>query len=226
LTPKAPIDPVFAGMLRVAVLRVAEVAVRDGDDALTTEMDAVATRLRNAYGDFGLGSVPGVQEARALYRSLGIDPTRVRPSSEALLRRVLKGQGLPRINTAVDVANLTSLESLLPVGLYDAARIEGDWEIRLGRPGEGYPGIRKDHVRLDGRIAVCDRLGPFGNPTADSGRTQVTAATRELLFLMFAPAAVHAERLARHVDEAAARFARHAGAARAEAAVLEAGVPR
>jgi DNA/RNA-binding domain of Phe-tRNA-synthetase-like protein len=114
-----------------------------------------------------------------MYKRVGLDPTKTRPSSEALLRRVRKGDHLPRINSMVDVCNWCSLEFQLPYGLYDAANIDGDVELRIGRTGESYPGIRKDDVRVEGRIALADRVGPFGNPTSDSARTMVTTATTQ-----------------------------------------------
>ena len=118
-----------------------------------------------------------IAAVRTMYKRVGIDPTKRRPSSEALLRRVRKGEGLPRINSMVDVCNWCSLEFQLPYGLYDAAHIEGDVVLRLGLDGESYPGIRKDDVHVGGRITLADNRGPFGNPTSDSARTMVTTAT-------------------------------------------------
>src|SRR5512136_2649404 len=102
---------------------------------------------------------------RRMYSRTGVDPTRTRPSSEALLRRVRRGDALPRINALVDVCNWCSMELQLPYGLYDLDRIEGEVELRLGRPGEQYAGIRKNAVHVDGRLVLADRRGPFGNPT-------------------------------------------------------------
>ena len=98
-----------------------------------------------------------ITAVRTMYKRVGLDPTKTRPSSEALLRRVRKGDSLPRINAMVDVCNWCSLEFQLPYGLYDAAHIDGDVELRMGLAGESYPGIRKDAVHVDGRIALADR---------------------------------------------------------------------
>ena len=76
-----------------------------------------------------------------MYRRIGLDPTKTRPSSEALLRRVRKGDGLPRINSLVDICNWCSLEFQLPYGLYDLAAIEPPIDLRLGADGEEYEGI-------------------------------------------------------------------------------------
>ena len=112
-----------------------------------------------------------------MYRRIGLDPTKTRPSSEALLRRVRKGDRLPRINTLVDICNWCSLEFQLPYGLYDVAALQPPVVLRIGRAGESYPGIRKDVVNVADRLTLADQAGPFGNPTSDSARAMVTEAT-------------------------------------------------
>lgn len=137
---------------------------------------------------------------RTMYKRVGIDPTKTRPSSEALLRRVRKGDELPRINSLVDVINWCSLETQLPYGLYDLDKIEGDVTLRLGLSGEEYAGIRKDTVHVAGRMTLADALGPFGNPTSDSARTMVTTETVRALVVIFAPAALDAGLLSAAID--------------------------
>ena len=151
---------------------------------------------------------------RTMYKRVGIDPTKRRPSSEALLRRVRKGEGLPRINSMVDVCNWCSLEFQLPYGLYDAAHIEGGVVLRLGKEGESYPGIRKDDVHVGGRITLADNRGPFGNPTSDSARTMVTPATTRALVVVFAPREIDARQLDRVVQVTAQRMEEFTGAKR------------
>jgi DNA/RNA-binding domain of Phe-tRNA-synthetase-like protein len=146
-----------------------------------------------------------------MYRRFGLDPTKTRPSSEALLRRVRRGEGLPRINSVVDVCNWCSLETQLPFGLYDVDRIEGDVVLRLGAAGEGYEGIRKDRVNVAGRLTLADERGPFGNPTSDSARTMVTLETRRALFVIFAPRAVGAAVRERALALTADRVRKFAG---------------
>ena len=147
-----------------------------------------------------------ITAVRTMYKRVGLDPTKTRPSSEALLRRVRKGDSLPRINSMVDVCNWCSLEFQLPYGLYDAAHIDGDVELRIGLAGESYPGIRKDAVHVDGRIALVDRLGPFGNPTSDSARTMVTTATTRAMLVVFAPRDVDRQRLDKVLDATSSRM--------------------
>src|SRR5439155_2408926 len=119
----------------------------------------VARTVQAARSD-GVGDTG---RARALYRKFGTDPTRMRPSSEALLRRLKKGEPLPRVNSLVDVANALSVQLQVPVGLYDLDRLSGDeLVIRLGAKGEGYEGIGKERVNVEGRICVADAEGPCG----------------------------------------------------------------
>jgi DNA/RNA-binding domain of Phe-tRNA-synthetase-like protein len=152
---------------------------------------------------------------RTMYKKVGIDPTKTRPSNEALLRRVRKGDTVPRINSAVDIVNWCSLEFQLPYGLYDASKISGDVTMRIGADGEKYAGIRKDEVNVAGRITVADSLGPFGNPTSDSARTMVTPATTELLVVIYAPVEIANAQLERVVRITAERLASIVGGKRA-----------
>jgi DNA/RNA-binding domain of Phe-tRNA-synthetase-like protein len=134
------------------------------------------------------GEVGDAGRARALYRRFGIDPTRVRPSSEALLRRLKKGEPLPRVNSLVDVANAMSVQLQVPVGLYDLDKVRGDeLVVRLGAEGESYTGIGKERVNVAGRICVADADGPCGNPSSDSSRTMITTATERAAWIYFLP---------------------------------------
>jgi len=124
---------------------------------------------------------PQILAARAAYKALGKDPARYRGSAEALLRRIIAGKGLPRINAVVDIINLVSVESRLPIGLYDLAHVQGDIVFRAGRAGESYKGIGKYDLNLEGLPVFCDALGPHGSPTSDSERTMVTSGTKQVL---------------------------------------------
>lgn len=122
-----------------------------------------------------------VESTRRAYKVLGKDPARYRGSAEALLRRIVAGKGLPEINAVVDVINLVSVESRLPVGLYDLARVSGDVVFRTGRAGETYKGIGKYDLNLEGLPLFADAIGPHGSATSDSERTMVTAETAQIL---------------------------------------------
>lgn len=155
---------------------------------VTEPRDDFALEIKRATQAARSGNTGDPARARALYRRFGIDPTRVRPSSEALLRRLKKGEPLPRVNSLVDVANALSVQLQVPVGLYDLDRAKGDaLVIRLGAEGEGYTGIRKEHVNVAGRLCVADADGPLGNPSADSARTMITTSTERAAWIYFLP---------------------------------------
>src|SRR5688572_4210861 len=180
--------PDLASIVRPGVLWLDGATVLDRDARMDGPLAAAEAAVR---------ANPPVEitAVRTMYKRVGLDPTKTRPSSEALLRRIRKGDSLPRINSMVDVCNWCSLEFQLPYGLYDASRIEGDVELRIGIEGESYAGIRKDEVHVGGRMTLADREGPFGNPTSDSARTMVTTATTRALLVVFAPHEVSERRL-------------------------------
>jgi DNA/RNA-binding domain of Phe-tRNA-synthetase-like protein len=167
--------------IELVTLELHELEVTEPRDDFALEV-ARATQVARSAGTGGLGP------ARALYRRFGMDPTRMRPSSEALLRRLKKGEPLPRINSLVDVANALSVELQVPVGLYDLEKVRGDeLVIRLGATGESYTGIGKERVNVGGRICVADAEGPCGNPSSDSARTMITTETERAAWIYFLP---------------------------------------
>ena len=150
------------------------------------EMDHLAQRLRAAHQGKQPAAIEGLASARSLYRQFGVDPTRHRPSSEALLRRVLKNQDLYQINRVVDAINWASLDMLLPIGLYDVDKVQGNLVLRRGSEGEVYEGIRRGEIHLEKRLVVADNAGACGSPTADSLRTSVTPDTTRVVAIVFA----------------------------------------
>jgi len=129
---------------------------------------------------------PRILATRAGYKALGKDPARYRGSAEALLRRILSGKGFPQVNTVVDIINLVSVESRLPIGLYDLAHVKGSIVFRAGRAGESYKGIGKYDLNLEDLAVFCDEVGPHGSPTSDSERTMVTSATQSIAAILVA----------------------------------------
>lgn len=186
-TMNVRIDPELGGRVALGVVVVRGLLVRAASAELDAEIHQACDEIRRRFGPSRSGDVPETADARSLYKSLGIDPTKTRPSNEALLRRVLKGEALYRINTLVDAINLVSLRTHLPFGLYDAARVVPPVTLRRGRPGEAYEGIRKGEVHVDGRPVLVDAGGPFGNPTSDSARTMITTETHDALITAYAP---------------------------------------
>ena len=210
----------LAGRVRLGILVLEGVAVREGDEALAAEVERTCAGFRQKYGDGKSSEVPGAADARTLYKALGLDPTKTRPSNEALLRRALKGEPLYRINTLVDALNLCSLRSQLPFGLYDLSRIEPPVTLRQGAAGESYEGIRKGAVNVEGRPVLADARGPFGNPSSDSARTCITLETHGALVTVYAPAAYNPARLEHVLDDTEATLTRFCGGGRTDRRIL------
>lgn len=206
--------------LACGVLVVHEAEVAAAGPGVSATLAEVGRQMTERYAGLVPSRIEALAEARTLYKSFGMDPSRHRPSSEALLRRVLKGLDLYRINNVVDCCNLASLQFLLPIGLYDLDRIEGDVTLRRGAEGEEYAGIRKGPVNLAGRLGLFDEKGPFGSPTSDSARTCVSPETSNLLAVVMATAGYSASAMQKNLSLLSGHLAAHCSARELLAEVL------
>jgi len=206
--------------VKLGLVEAYEVRVELVHPALAVEMDAVCDRIRRSHTVEQVAQLQSVRDVRAMFRAWGVDPSRYRPSAEALLRRVVQGKGLYRISNVVDVCNLCSIETGWPIGLYDRANLAPPISFRLGTAGESYVGIGKQTWHLAGRPVLADSRGPFGSPISDSTRTMITEATQSVLTMIFAP--LHAsEALLQHaVEQYASRLERFASACATRVAVI------
>jgi DNA/RNA-binding domain of Phe-tRNA-synthetase-like protein len=162
----------------------ADVSTGPAPPGLEQALRAFEERIKKLADPRLILDAPAILATRAGYKALGKDPARYRGSAEALLRRVIAGKGLPRIHSVVDVINLVSAESRLPIGLYDLAKVEAPVEFRAGRAGETYKGIGKYDLNLEGLPLFSDVRGPHGSATSDSERTMVTAETKRVLAIL------------------------------------------
>jgi DNA/RNA-binding domain of Phe-tRNA-synthetase-like protein len=167
-------------------LGVVTAHVRPADSSLELlgELYSCEAAILKSVDPRALLDAPAISATRTGYRALGKDPARYRGSAEALLRRLVSGKHFPNINSVVDIINLVSVESRLPIGLYDLANVKGDIVFRAGRSGETYKGIGKFDLNLEDLPVFCDASGPHGSPTSDSERTMVTAATENVAAIL------------------------------------------
>lgn len=170
------------------MVTIQDVTVHERDERLWQQVEAVCQRQAREFVLDRLGEYGQIAAVRGLQKSFGFDATRYRPSSEALLRRVLKGQGLHQINSAVDVNNLCSLEFLLPMCIYDLRHVRGQVVVRVGEPGEEYPGIGRQVFQIANKVIIADEQGIMGSTVSDSERTKVTTETKDILLAIYAPA--------------------------------------
>ena len=129
--------------------------------------------------------IPGIRGSRLAYKAFGRNPGRYRVSSEALLRRVRRGDELYHVNSVVDVNNLISVKSGLSVGSYDLSKIHGDVVLRKAEHSEGYTGIGKEFLDMENMLVLADDEGIFGSSMSDSTRTMVTDTARDILVVIY-----------------------------------------
>jgi len=163
-----------------------KIEVRSTPPALLSALeDGAEIRMQELMGE-AASTDPVIAGVRSAFKAIGKDPSRYRPSSEALTRRILSGKGLYSVNNVVDCGNLVSLMTGVPVGCYDAAWLKGDTvALRVGQPGETYEGIGRGDINLECLPVLADKEGAFGTPFSDSARTAVTENTHDLKFVLY-----------------------------------------
>ncbi|RDU35276.1 hypothetical protein DRW41_19380 [Neobacillus piezotolerans] len=135
--------------------------------------------------DRNVTDLEGIKEWRAIFKKTGKDPNRYRHSAEALYRRVQRQNYLSSVQSAIDLNNFFSLQYQVPIGIYDAEKLEGRIEIRIGRDCEKYVGLNGRPNSLENLIVSADAKGPFGSPFVDSDRAPVTPETRDALQIVY-----------------------------------------
>jgi DNA/RNA-binding domain of Phe-tRNA-synthetase-like protein len=182
------------------------------DPGLAQRMDEVCERKRREFTVESLAEAEPVRAVRAMFREWSMDPSKYRPSSEALLRRVVQGKGLYRVSNVVDAGNLGSIETGWPFGCYDRSRIHPPIVFRHGAAGERYEGIGKQTWHLEGRPLLADAEGPFGSPISDSTRSMITESATDILVVMYVPARAADASLEAAMLRLSERLAQFAGA--------------
>ena len=171
--------------IRLGLLQF-RVEVKESDNGFWEYMNSeVLPQIKNVIEGKEWSEIPGVKGSREAYKAFGRNPGRYRVSSEALLRRVRRGDELYHVNSVVDVNNLISVESGLSVGSYDLAHIHGAITLRKAEKGEGYTGIGKDFLDLENLLVLADDDGIFGSSMSDSTRAMVTTDTKDVLVVIY-----------------------------------------
>lgn len=169
--------------------------VPGAEDRLAALRRESAERVRRSLRLEGLSEHPTVAAMRRLFRRAGCDPTRYRPASEALLRRLLKGEELPAIHPLVDLNNCLSAELAVPVCVMDVASLVPPFVLRAGRPGESYSSLRGP-FNLEGRPLLADEEGPCDAPITGGERVKVRPETTRAWLVAYMPAGVLTEECA------------------------------
>ncbi len=163
----------------------AQVKNTEYSEELWQEIERMGEDYRHTLTTESLKLIPGIEATRRVYRICGKDPSRYRPASEALIRRMLQGKDLYKINTLVDLLNLASIAFGYSIGGFDAEKFVGNTlTLGIGKEGEPYEGIGRGMINIAGLPVYRDEAGGVGTPTSDNERTKVSINTTRFLVLI------------------------------------------
>ncbi|OAS84117.1 MULTISPECIES: B3/4 domain-containing protein [Metabacillus] len=170
---------------KIGVVQYQDIQVSDSPQMLMGRLRLFQESLYFDYADQKVSDIPAINEWRKLFKTIGTDPNRYRPSNEALYRRVQKQQYLHTVNSAVDMNNFLSLQYKIPLGIYDVSNLDGDVVIKIGTEQDSYIAINEREVSLTKKLVSADQHGAFGSPYVDSKRSVVTSDTTQALHLIY-----------------------------------------
>lgn len=170
---------------KIGVLAYHDITAGAAPQTLNDQMSDLQKELTVILEQKSYADIPGLAEWRKVFKTLGTDPSRYRPSAEALYRRVKKGDKLPAIHSIADVNNYFSLKYEIPLGIYDLDQLSEPVEIRVGTDTDGYEGINGRKMKMKGKLLSSDQYGAFGSPIVDSKRTMTTEQTKNALQIVY-----------------------------------------
>lgn len=154
-------------------------------EELWHDIEAMGNKFRAELTTDTLKDITSIAATRRVYKACGKDPSRYRPASEALIRRLLQGKELYQRDTLVDLVNLASIAYGYSIGGFDADKFVGDTlTLGVGREGEPYEGIGRGMINIHGLPVYRDAVGGVGTPTSDNERTKMTIDTTHLVVLI------------------------------------------
>ncbi len=170
---------------KIGAIQYNDITVEDSPKMLAGRLQLFQESLMLDVDTNPISSIEPIQEWRQIFKKAGTDPSRYRPSSEALLRRVYKGNQLSPIHSAADTNNFFSLQYQIPLGIYDLANIKGEIVIDIGLEEDQYEAINGRNMDMSGKILTRDDISAFGSPIIDSKRTMVTPTTKDAVHIVY-----------------------------------------
>ena len=170
--------------LRLGVIK-GLISVSQSPPELLNHVYKETARIKDGLPLNKIHSIEAIDSTRKAYKTLGKEPSRYRPSAEALHRRIIQGKEMYFINCVVDIINLVSLKTGFSIGGYNASEIEGEVMLKKGGSDNIYNAIGRGNLNIEYLPVLVDAIGPFGSPTSDSERTKITDSTKEILLCIF-----------------------------------------
>lgn len=169
--------------LKLAIL-YAEVKNSYSPDGFWSEIEKEIELIKTNYRLDQINQRPCIAATRRVYKALGKDPNRYRPSAEALCRRIVRDIPLYRVSTLVDLINLVSIRSGFSIGGFDCDKIQGDVELGVGTTNDEFEAIGRGSLNVEGLPLYRDRVGGIGTPTSDNEKTKISIETTRLLMII------------------------------------------
>lgn len=151
---------------------------------INEKINELEQKINNQYTLEDVLQIPSIKNARDSYKKLGKDPSRYRLACESLFRRLVKGNGLYRVNNVVDAGNVLSIELAKSTAVLDYDKLQGDIYIRIGTADDIYYGIGRGLINVTNIPLYVDDVSPFGSPTSDTERTSITMETKKILLMV------------------------------------------
>ena len=161
-----------------------EVSNSETSIELREEMEEEILRFSASYLLEDINKRPEIEATRRIYKALGKDPNRYRPSAEALCRRIIRGIPIYKVNTLVDIINMVSIRSGFSIGAFDTAKIQGNIILGVGTKEDEFEAIGRGLLNVEGLPLYRDAIGGIGTPTSDNERTKIVDDTTELLLIL------------------------------------------
>ena len=177
---------------------VDHLAVRPRSENLDRFVNILVKELRDELVLDELRNEPPIRAYRDFYWRVGLDPTKVRPASEAILRRLAQGKSFPQINTVVDAYNLASAKTRVAIAAFDADRVRGGFRMRLARAEEAFLGIGMDRPSVLRGVEVVvqdDEQLVAIYPYRDADASKLTSGTSAAHFMICGVPGIPREKL-------------------------------
>ncbi len=171
---------------KLGVIQYSNIEVSDSPQMVKGRLQLFQENIYFDLEGKNFSDYEGLKEWKDVFKKIGTDPNRYRPSAEALYRRIKKQNYITTIHSAADINNFFSLQYEVPIGIYDLDKINGQIiEVRIGKTGDEYEGINGRTITMEQKLLTSDATGPFGSPYVDSNRTAVTKDTKNAIQFIY-----------------------------------------
>ncbi|KMK75630.1 B3/4 domain-containing protein [Alkalihalobacillus pseudalcaliphilus] len=170
---------------KIGIIQYKQITVTPSPQMFKGRFQLFQESLHIEFADKPITEITGIQSFRQVFKEIGFSPSKYRPSSESLLRRIKKGNYLKPIDSAVDLTNFFSIKYEIPIGIYDSDHLSGNLQIRIGANDEMYQSLHGREQWMNGILLSADEQGPFGSPIVDSTRTRATENTKNAVQIFY-----------------------------------------